>query len=117
LWTRFSDSLAQALEEIAKDRGWPMTQTYDEAIRTFYQAWRSGQTSHRYQGFPRDVRERTLWVSRAASEAIRTIAKTEKISGAVVVHEALRWYCEQMGRPVTFSYQIPQDTPQDSLSG
>jgi hypothetical protein len=116
LWTRFSDSLAQALDAISKERGWAMTDTYDQAINAFYNAWYAGQTSHRYQGFPPDVRERTLWVSRTASQAIRRIAKAERMSGAVVAHEALRWYCEQQGYPVTFSYPQPQETASDSAS-
>ena len=114
LWTRFSDSLAQALDTISKEHGWAMTDAYDQAINSFYDAWRAGQTSHRYQGFPPDVRERTLWVSRDASQAIRTIAKAERMSGAVVAHEALRWYCEKQGYPVTFSYPKLQEAAPDS---
>lgn len=109
LSTYLPDSLVHTLQDIAKDFGWPMTKTYDEALKSFYRALRSRERPHRYCGCPSDARPRTLWVAQSTGEAIRTLAKVDKVSTALVILEGLRWYCHSLGRPVTFTYEIPHD--------
>ena len=106
------DVLVQRVQEIANRSNWTMTRTYDTALKAFYMAWYAGETPHRYQGGTVDARWRTLWVAQTTADAIRLIAKSERVSLTIVIQEALLWYCEQQdGRPVAFCYQPPDNAP------
>lgn len=97
---------------------WTCAETLEQALQAFVRERDAGRMSRRHNGHPLYSRQKSVWISVKARNALRPIHQTDGVRLPLVIQEAFCWFCEQQGRALQVGYPaVPTGQPLPPFGG